>query len=93
MFRCEERKLFIANEEWGASREDERSVEKKQRRITIAIFQNLRESEKQQQQQQQQPQPHPPPPPPPHATAVAKGRRKRDGGCNKAAAAEGSGVA
>ena len=30
---CEERKLFIANEEWGAGREEERSVENKQRNL------------------------------------------------------------
>jgi hypothetical protein len=29
MFRCEERKLFIANEEWGAGKEEKRSVERR----------------------------------------------------------------
>jgi hypothetical protein len=29
MFMCEERKLFIANEEWGAGKEEKKSVERR----------------------------------------------------------------
>jgi hypothetical protein len=36
-------KTFIAIEEWGADREEERRVENTQRRITIATFQNLQD--------------------------------------------------
>ena len=62
MFMCDERKLFIANEEWGTGKEEKRSVERysgekvqqqnKQRRIAIVAFLNhLRENEQQQLQQ------------------------------------------